>query len=82
VELPETNIKFVVVPYYQNSIIITLKRAITRTSPYEPQLAHSTGLPKPPGYNLEWSRVTPIQDYTRNWAPNQSLASWTSPKAV
>ena len=42
---------------YQN----TLKRAITRTSPYEPQLAHSTGLPKPPGYNLEWSRVTPIR---------------------
>jgi len=24
-------------------------------------LAHSTGLPKPPGYNLEWPRVTPIQ---------------------
>jgi len=42
---------------YQN----TLKRAITRTSSYEPQLAHSTGLPKPPGYNLEWSRVTPIR---------------------
>jgi len=42
---------------YQNA----LKRAITRTSPYEPQLAHSTGLPKPPGYNLEWSCVTPIQ---------------------
>jgi len=42
---------------YQN----TLKKAITRTSPYEPQLAHSTGLPKPPGYNLEWSRVTPIR---------------------
>ena len=32
------------------------------TSSYEPQLAHSTRLPKPPGYNLEWSRVTPIQD--------------------
>jgi len=62
VELPETNIKFVAVPDYQISIRITLKRAITRTSPYEPPLAHSTGLPKPPGYNLEWSRVTPIQD--------------------
>ena len=60
-ELPETNIKFVAVPDYQNSIIITLKRAIIRTSPYEPQLAHSTGLPKPPGYILEWSRVTPIR---------------------
>ena len=24
-------------------------------------LAHSTGLPKPSGYNLEWPRVTPIQ---------------------
>jgi len=24
-------------------------------------LAHFTGLSKPPGYNLEWSRVTPIQ---------------------
>jgi len=42
---------------YQN----TLKRAIIRTSSYEPQLAHSTGLPKPPGYNQEWSRVTPIR---------------------
>ena len=42
---------------YQN----TLKRAIIQTSPYEPQLAHSTGLPKPPDYNLEWSRVTPIR---------------------
>ena len=42
---------------YQN----TLKRAITRTSPYEPQLAHSTGLPKPPVYNLELSRATPIR---------------------
>jgi len=29
---------------------------------YEPQPAHSTRLPKPPGYNLEWSRVTPIRD--------------------
>ena len=54
--------KFVAVPEYQNSIGITLKRAITQTSPYEPQLAHSTELPKPPGYNLEWSRITPIQD--------------------
>jgi len=42
---------------HQNS----LRRAITRTSPYEPQLAHSTGLPKLPGYNLEWSHVTPIR---------------------
>jgi len=42
---------------YQNA----LKRAITWISPYEPQLAHSNGLPKPPGYNLEWSRVTLIQ---------------------
>jgi len=23
--------------------------------------AHSTGLPKPPGYNLEWSHITSIQ---------------------
>jgi len=29
----------------------------SETSLYEPQLAHSTGLPKPPGYNLEWPRV-------------------------
>jgi len=42
---------------YQN----TLKRAITWTSPYEPQLAHSTELPKPPGYNPEWSCITPIR---------------------
>jgi len=25
------------------------------------ELAHSTGLPKPPSYNLECPRVTPIQ---------------------
>jgi len=24
-------------------------------------LAHSIGLSKPPGYNLEWPRVTPIE---------------------
>jgi len=58
---PQNKHKFVAVPDYHISIRITLKRAITRTSPYEPQLAHSTGLPKPPGYNLEWLRVTPIQ---------------------
>jgi len=69
---PRTNIKFVAVPDYQNSIRITLKRAITRTSPYEPQLAHSTGLPKPPGYNLEWSRVTLIQDTLVTGPPAKS----------
>ena len=53
--------KFVAVPDYQSSIRITLKRAITWTSPYEPQLSHSTGLPKPPGYNLQRSRVILIR---------------------
>ena len=44
---------------YQNAV----KRAITRISPYEPPLAHSTRLPKghTPRDNIEWSRVTPIR---------------------
>ena len=52
---------FVAIPDYQKLYQNALKKAITRTSPYEPQLAHCTGLPKPPGYNLEWSHVTPIR---------------------
>ena len=49
-------------PDYQNSIRILWRGQSSETSSYEPQSAHSTGLPKPPGYNLKWSRVTPIQD--------------------
>jgi len=43
------------------------------TSPYDPQLAHSTRLPKTPGYNLEWSRVTPIQDTLVTGPPAKAL---------
>ena len=49
-------------PDYQISITIHWRGQSSETSSYEPQPAHSTGLPKPPGYNLEWSRVSPIQD--------------------
>jgi len=49
-------------PNYQISIRIHWRGQSYETSPYEPQPAHSTGLLKPPGYNLKWSRVTPIQD--------------------
>jgi len=49
-------------PDYQNSI-----RCVEESNHLKPRrmshdLAHSTGLPKPPGHNLEWSRVTPKQD--------------------
>ena len=36
-------------------------------------LAHSTRLLKPSGYNLEWPRVTPIQ-VTLVTRPQQSIA--------
>ena len=49
-------------PDYQSSIRVHWIGQSPETSPYEPQLAHSIGLPKPPGYNLERSSVTPIQD--------------------
>jgi len=60
--VPQNKPKFVVFPDYQNLIRIHWRGQSSETSPYEPQPAHSTGLRKPPGYNLEWSRVTPIQD--------------------
>jgi len=60
--VPQNKHKFVVVPRLPKLYQVHWRGQSFETSPYEPQLAHSTGLPKPPGYNLEWSRVTPIRD--------------------
>ena len=49
-------------PNYQSSIRMHWRGQSPETSPYEPQLAHSTRFPKPPSYNQEWSHVTPIRD--------------------
>ncbi|QCE07033.1 hypothetical protein DEO72_LG9g2048 [Vigna unguiculata] len=43
-------------------------------------LAHSTGLPKPPGYNLEWPRVTPIQVTLITRPPNKASHQDLYPK--
>ncbi|QCE10054.1 hypothetical protein DEO72_LG10g1280 [Vigna unguiculata] len=37
-------------------------------------LAHSIGLSKPPGYNLEWPRVTPIEVALRDFPVSNSCS--------
>jgi len=59
--VPQNEPKFVVVPRLPNSISYTKKGNHPELHCTSHDLAHSTGLPKPPGYNLEWSHVTPIQ---------------------
>ena len=46
---------------YQNSIRCTEEGNHPKPHRTSHNFAHSTGLSKPPGYNLEWPRVTPIQ---------------------
>jgi len=53
--------QFVVVPRLPNSISYTEEGNLPEPCRTSHDLAHSTRLPKPPGYNLEWSHVTPIQ---------------------
>jgi len=43
-------------------------------------LVHSTVLPKPPGYNLEWPRVTPIQVTLIIGPPGKESHNETHPK--
>jgi len=43
-------------------------------------LAHSTRLPKPPGYNLEWPRVTLIQVTLVTWSPTKASYHDLHPK--
>ena len=49
-------------PDYQNSIRCNKEGNHPKPRRTSHDLAHSTGLPKPPGYNLEWPCVTPLQD--------------------
>ena len=51
----------VFVPRLQNSSDNTKEGNLLKPIRTSHDLAHSSGLPKPPGYNLEWPRVTPIQ---------------------
>ena len=44
-----------------NSISYTEEGNLSKPRRMSHHLAHSTGLPKPPSYNLERPRVTPIQ---------------------
>jgi len=44
-------------------------------------LAHPTGLSKPPGYNLKWPHVIPIQ-VALVTGPQQSIASRPPSKVV
>ena len=59
--VPQNKHKFVVVPRLPNSISYTKEGNHLEPNRTSHDLAHSTRLPKPPGYNLEWPRVTPIQ---------------------
>ena len=59
--VPQNEPKSVVVPRLPNSIRCTEKSNHPKPRCTSHDLAHSTGLLKLPGYNLEWPRVTPIQ---------------------
>jgi len=60
--VPQNEQESVVVPRLPNSIRCTKEGNHLKPRHTSHNLAHSTGLPKPPGYNLEWPHVTPIQD--------------------
>jgi len=59
--VPQYKPQFVFVPRLPNSINYTKERNLSKPIRTSHDLAYSTGLPKPPGYNLEWPSVTPIQ---------------------
>jgi len=59
--VPQNEPQFVVVPKLPNSISYTEEGNLSEPRRMSHDLAHSTGLPKSPGYNLEWPRVTLIQ---------------------
>jgi len=59
--VPENESQFIVIPKLPNSISYTEEGNLPKPRRTSHDLAHSTRLPKPQGYNLEWSRVTPIQ---------------------
>jgi len=60
--VPQNEQESVVVPKLPNSIRCNEEGNHPKPCRTSHNLAHSTELPKPPGYNLEWPRVTPIQD--------------------
>ena len=60
--VPQSEKESVVVPRLPNSIRCTEEDNHLKPHRTSHNLAHSIGLPKPPGYNLEWPHVTPIQD--------------------
>jgi len=59
--VPQNEPKSVVVLRLPNSIRCTEEGNHPKHRHMSHDLAHSTGLPKPPGYNLEWPHVTLIQ---------------------
>jgi len=62
-------------PDYQKSIRYTEEGNHPKPRRTSHDLTHSTGLPKPLGYKLEWPRVTPIQDTLVTGPPSQSITS-------
>jgi len=59
--VPQYEPQSVFVPRLPNSSDNTEEGNLPEPIRTSHDLAHSTGLPKPPSYNLEWPRVIPIQ---------------------
>ncbi|QCE05771.1 hypothetical protein DEO72_LG9g778 [Vigna unguiculata] len=78
--VPQKEQKFVAVPRLPNSIRYTKEGNHLKPHRTSHDLAHSTRLPKPPGYNLEWPRVTPIQVTLVSGAPAKVSHQDTYPK--
>jgi len=78
--VPQNEHKSVVVPRLPNSIRCTEEGNHPKPRRMSHNLAHSTGLPKPPGYILEWPRVTPIQVTLVTGPPAKASHYDTHPK--
>jgi len=55
--VPQNEPRFVVVPRLPNSISYTKEGNLLKPCRTSHNLAHSTRLRKPPGYNLKWPRL-------------------------
>jgi len=79
-EVPQNELKCVVVPRLPNSIRCTEEGNHSKPHRTSHNLAHSVGLPKPPGYDLEWPLVTPIQVTLITRPPAKAPHQDTHPK--
>jgi len=81
VEFSKTNWSSQLFPDYQTQSD-ALKRAIIRNLVVRATISHTPLDFLTTRLQPRVATCYPNTSYTRNWAPNQSIASWTSPKTV